>query len=222
MRKIMFKDRFLLTKAVIEGKITQTRRIISPQPEYSPWGGMVWKECMSGLSVDDRPGHPDLKGAYRNFAKSLKLSPRFRGYRIGEVVAVAQPYNHLHAEKVKDWIKYNCCSLREEADKALVEKVAHSHGWSNKLYVEAKLMKHYITIRDLKVERLRDISDKDISKEGIKQFGEKFGFYDNKRNCTQLFDTPRSAYAALADLLFGKGTWESNPYVVVYDFELVK
>lgn len=83
-------------------------------------------------------------------------------------------------------------------------------------------MKHYITIRDLKVERLRDISEKDILKEGIKQFGEKFGFYDNKRNCTQLFGTSRSAYAALADLLFGKGTWESNPYVVVYDFELVK
>lgn len=83
-------------------------------------------------------------------------------------------------------------------------------------------MKHYITIRDLKVERLRDISEKDILKEGIKQFGEKFGFYDKKRNCTQLFDTSRSAYAALADLLFGKGTWESNPYVFVYDFELVK
>ena len=218
----MFKDRFLLTRAVLEGKKTQTRRIFSPQPEYSPWGGMVWKGYMFGLSPDDRPERPDLKGAYRNFAKSLTFSLRFRGYRIGEFVAVAQPYSHLYAEKIEDWIKHNYHYPREDAAERFAEKVAHSHGWMNKCFVEAKLMKHYIIIRDLKVERLRDISDEDILKEGIKQFGEKFGFYDNKRNCTQLFDTSRSAYAALADLLFGKGTWESNPYVYVYDFELVK
>lgn len=33
---------------------------------------------------------------------------------------------------------------------------------------------------------------------------------------------PREAYAALIDRISGKGTWESNPYVFVYDFELVK
>ena len=83
-------------------------------------------------------------------------------------------------------------------------------------------MKHHIIINDLKVEQLQDISDKDIIKKGIKQFGEKFGFYDNKRNCNQLFDTARLAYEALVDLLFGKDTWENNPYVIVYDFKLVK
>ena len=218
----MFNDRFLLTKAVIEGKITQTRRIISPQPEYSPWGGMVWKGYMSGFLLGDYAVRSDIERACRGFAKSLKFSPRFRGYRVGEIVAVAQPYSHLYAEKIKDWAEHNYHYLREDAAEHFAEQVAHSHGWMNKRFVKAKLMKHRIVISDLKVERLRDISDEDILKEGIKQFGEKFGFYDNKRNCTQLFDTSRSAYAALADLLFGKGTWESNPYVIVYDFELVK
>ena len=36
------------------------------------------------------------------------------------------------------------------------------------------------------------------------------------------YTTPREAYAALIDKLSGKGTWESNPYVFVYDFELIK
>lgn len=30
----------------------------------------------------------------------------------------------------------------------------------------------------------------------------------------------REAYAALTDKVSGKGTWESNPWVFVYDFEL--
>lgn len=216
----MFNDRFLLTKAVIEGEKTQIRNIISPQPKYSPFGGMVWKEYMSGLSADDRPGHPDLKGAYRNFAKSLKYK-RFV-YKPGEILAVAQPYSHLYVEKIKDWIKHNYHHLREDVTDRFAEEFVHSHGWSNKLYVKAKLMKHHIVINDLKVERMQDISDKDILKEGIKQFNEKFGFYDNKRNCTQLFDTARLAYAALVDLLFGKDTWENNLYVIVYDFEITK
>lgn len=29
------------------------------------------------------------------------------------------------------------------------------------------------------------------------------------------------AYAALIDRVSGKGTWESNPFVVAYEFELI-
>ena len=32
----------------------------------------------------------------------------------------------------------------------------------------------------------------------------------------------RTRYAALIDKISGKGTWENNPWVFVYDFELVK
>ena len=216
----MFNDHFLLTKAVIEGEKTQTRSIIYPQPKYSPFGGMVWKGYMSGFLYGDYAVRSDIERAYRSFAKSLKYKKFV--YKPGEILAVAQPYSHLYAEKIKDWIKHNYHYPREDAAERFAEKVTHSHGWMNKCFVEAKLMKHRIVISALKVERLQDISDEDILKEGIKQFGEKFGFYDNKRNCTQLFDTARLAYEALADLLFGKDTWENNPYVIVYDFEIKK
>jgi hypothetical protein len=216
----MFNDRFLLTKAVIEGDKTQSRSIIYPQPKYSPFGGMVWKGYMSGFLYGDYAVRSDIERAYRSFAKSLKYKKFV--YKPEEILAVAQPYSHLYAEKIKDWAKHNYHHLREDAAEHFLEEVAHSYGWSNKCYVKAKLMKHHIIINDLKVKQLQDISDKDILKEGIKQFGEKFGFYDNKRNCNQLFDTARLAYEALADLFFGKDTWENNPYVIVYDFEIKK
>lgn len=36
------------------------------------------------------------------------------------------------------------------------------------------------------------------------------------------FGWPEKAFAYLIDKVSGKGTWESNPYVFVYDFELIK
>lgn len=36
------------------------------------------------------------------------------------------------------------------------------------------------------------------------------------------FKSPIPAFAALIDRVSGKGTWDSNPYVFVYDFKLIK
>lgn len=44
----------------------------------------------------------------------------------------------------------------------------------------------------------------------------------NKIGWGLVYDTPQQAYADLIDKISGKLTWERNPYVCVYDFELVK
>jgi hypothetical protein len=36
------------------------------------------------------------------------------------------------------------------------------------------------------------------------------------------FKTPRKAFGALIDRISGKGTWERNPWVYAYEFELVQ
>ena len=35
-------------------------------------------------------------------------------------------------------------------------------------------------------------------------------------------NSPRKAYDSLMDEISGKGTWDSNPYVFVYEYELNK
>lgn len=37
-----------------------------------------------------------------------------------------------------------------------------------------------------------------------------------------IIEITTEAYAALIDKVSGKGTWERNSYVFVYDFEMVK
>lgn len=105
-----------------------------------------------------------------------------------------------------------------------LECIEYDKGCSNKMFVKADLMPHHIRITHIRVERLQDISKEDCLKEGIWR-GDNVGlegttyWYHNLTNSS--FRTPQEAYASLIDRISGKGTWESNPYVFVFDFELI-
>ena len=96
------------------------------------------------------------------------------------------------------------------------------------MFVKADLMPHHIEITDIKVERLQDISDEDCMKEGIYRLdsangngGIAYSFVGaSDKKHIGLYNTPRDAFSALIDKVSGKGTWESNPYVWVYEFKL--
>ena len=135
-------------------------------------------------------------------------------YKVGEVVAIAQSYESVYHE----------CGL--ETMDMLVSKLKYSVGWSNKMFVKADLMPHHIKITDIKVERLQDISDEDCLKEGIYEDSgdDEFPpsiFYEFEGNKDDGFDTPREAFASLIDKVSGKGVFQSNPYVFVYEFKLL-
>ena len=141
-------------------------------------------------------------------------------YKVGEVVAIAQSYKEVYPN----------------ADFEMVGNgfMTESAGWNNKMFVRAELMPHHIRITDVKVERLQDISEEDCLKEGIvfieslSATGEDAYFFAVKRKVRQMYDnilkffsSPQRAYADLIDKISGRGTWESNPLVAAYSFELI-
>ena len=205
MKKIMFNDKSGLTQAVLEGRKTQTRRIITYPKTFKGkdvcglyvyrWkaDGVITEICMydrDEISIDEG-----------------QILPK---YKIGEIIAIAQSYNSF----------YN-----DECNPNLFPNGA---GWTNKMYVKPELMPHQIRITNVRAERLQDISDEDCLKEGIikgKVGSEDTHFMDAYYIPTlkkDPFCTPQGAYSYLIDKISGKGTWENNPYVFVYDFELVK
>ena len=204
MKKIMFNDKYRLTQAVLGGRKTQTRRVMNPQPEdcstvHRWYKSADWKDKPMSLVVNE---DGSVYCEFCGYGAKLEGGSIFRlPYKVGEIVAVAQSYNSF----------YN-----DECNPNLFPNGA---GWTNKMYVKPELMPHYVIITAVSVERLRDISDVDCMAEGINYY-EQEGF--SWCSTGKLFDTPREAYAALIDKVSGKGTWERNPYVFVYDFELVK
>lgn len=194
----MFNDSFGLTKAVKTGDKTMTRRIAYDFRKHT--SHMVFRSVLlpSG-SITYMDGKVQV----------LDELPKPR-YKVGEVVAVAQSYKDLLGEE------YLPTSIENEII-ALVE--ADSKGISNKMFVRADLMPLRIKMINYRVERLQDISDEDCLKEGITSFKNKYGVDVYSIGNGSCFSTAKLAFAALIDKTCGKGTWESNPYVHVYEFE---
>ena len=224
MQKIMFNDKYGLTQAVLEGKKTQTRRLITHPKVYKG-------KDVAGFYVCRRlsDGWVSEVSMYDEEEASIDEGQILPKYRIGEVVAVAQSYKDCG---------YNCKQYNNSRDYGFgylfgcgIDEIPMKYpinGYKNKMFVKPELMPHQIRITNVRVERLQDISDEDCLAEGIikgKVGSEDTHFMDSyyiPNKPLEPICTPREAYAELIDNVSGKGTWNKNPYVWVYDFELIK
>lgn len=137
-------------------------------------------------------------------------------YKEGEVVAIAQSYKDVCFTHCK-WLTLQSFDLGKQ-----LGELQKGKGWNNKMFVKAELMPHNIRITDIKVERLQDISDNDCIAEGIKCFpSDVMPDLYTFEGVSENWKTAHEAFAHLIDKVSGKGTWESNPWVFVYSFELI-
>ncbi len=225
MKKIMFNDRYGLTQAVIEGRKTNTRRIeLDADSEY----------IARHYNPIYKPQHcyyRDSRGMCQLINSNTRklFIPR---YKVGEVVAVAQRYSTIAAGYPD---VYTFLLQVAKAHKISIESVQDLAGWNNKMFTKAELMPHQIRITGIRCEGLQDISDEDCIKEGIfvNEYvgnGKKChhygfdGFFDETAGwfARGWYNTPREAFATLIDKVSGRGTWDLNPLVAAYEFELVK
>lgn len=191
MKRISFKD---------SGGLNLTQAVISGRKTMTRRAVIeqVEKDAMVRSSLC---GTFDLMRREK-IAYILNHSP----YKVGDVVAVQQAYKAIPPLDL----------YSSSYGKYAFERSA---GWTNKMFVAARFMLHHIRITDVKVERLQDISDKDCLREGIIKDDEPYSRYFFSLD--SWYNTPRAAFAALIDKVSGRGTWESNPLVWAYSFELV-
>lgn len=203
MQKIMFNDKYGLTKAVLEGRKTQTRRII-PKDFFT----LQWDVRDDTLVVENEWGDfIDIRNT------------KFCMFKEEEIVAVAQSYKDCG---------YRDSSLdRSPKDYRIVRgTLGQSKGWNNKMFVRSDACKHQIRITNVRIERLQNISDEDCLAEGIEFDAKAKSFYCGMNISTGsknwLGCTLRESYAALIDKVGKKGDWNKNSYVFAYEFELIK
>ena len=202
MKKIMFNDIFNLTRLVLVGRKNMTRRFINGN-----YTSIIFSE-------------DKYLGVIGNEEDYVRIMPK---YNVGEVVAIAQSYQSI----------YNEYGL--ETMDCLIQSMKISKGWNNKMFVKANLMPHKIQITKIRVERLQNISNDDCLNEGITKTLHKYAdgewgrYYWHhgitKSNCPhgqyREYNTPLEAFSSLINGISGKGTWESNPFVFVYEFKLI-
>lgn len=219
MKGICFKEPlFLLT---VQGIKTQTRRIIKPQPEEY-------------LVLAEEGNYDNCDVSYTNkFTKADWIDDScnfFRPrYKARDVVYLKEPYilyHEIYQELMttESGIQY---AYKYGNNLSMEEITGNKHNkWENKLFMSERAARYFIKITGVRAERLQDISDADCIKEGISQGvcsgGAFWGVKLTDGTYTSYSGSPREAYKRLIEKINGPGTWDSNPFVWVYDYELTK
>lgn len=200
MKKIMFNERYGLQRAAIDGTKPMTRRSVPDK----------WQQPLTEIF---EACNYDYTKFWQHPTVQLIMNEK-APYKVGEVVAIAQSYKDCgyDGDTKCGW----CYDENEERIDVLYKEVP---GWKNKMFVRSSRMPNRILFTANKIERLQDISDEDCMLEGVKQWTDYTYCVDG---IDDEFIEAREAFAALIDKVSGRGTWDSNPWVFAYSFELVK
>ncbi len=193
MKGICFKE--CLFNKTVKGEKEQTRRIM-----VSPTGTFKISTYEDG----------SFAGAWQTNEEDRMFIPLLARYKRGEVIYLKEPYAVVDGKVV---YKYN---------KGIDTPAYEGLTWKNKLFMPESVARYFIKITDHTAQKLQNISLEDCIKEGIfKHISHNKVYYMNGHDGL-MYDTPVYAYAALIDQINGRGTWESNPWVWVYDYKLFK
>ncbi|HBZ3367778.1 TPA: hypothetical protein MG630_03410 [Klebsiella pneumoniae] len=226
-----------MVRAILDGRKTQTRRIMKPQPEPCPrgghwwpsnvfktmlhveeemqngkggWGGLVGDACPFG-DVGDRIW---VREAYRFPASLDDVSPT----GVGEM-AVATGYRKPWAPTFYEftgtfsdgWKGFETPPKVSDAGK--LRPSIHMPRWASRILLE---------ITDVRVERLNAISEEDARAEGIIDGGCLNCGEPEPCGCANPEPDATDAFAYLWQSIYGQDNWNANPWVWVIEFKRVE
>ncbi|MDK6607961.1 hypothetical protein QP254_20410 [Klebsiella quasivariicola] len=226
-----------MVRAILDGRKTQTRRIMKPQPEPCPrgghwwpsnvfktmlhveeemqngkggWGGLVGDACPFG-DVGDRIW---VREAYRFPASLDDVSPT----GVGEM-AVATGYRKPWAPTFYEftgtfsdgWKGFETSPKVSDAGK--LRPSIHMPRWASRILLE---------ITDVRVERLNAISEEDARAEGIIDGGCLNCGEPEPCGCANPEPDATDAFAYLWQSIYGQENWNANPWVWVIEFKRVE
>ena len=98
--------------------------------------------------------------------------------------------------------------------------------WKPSIHMPKKYARIFLKVTNVRLERLQDISEDDLEKEGIVSYSEKWENMEcecTKNNRCQRYCDRRLDFINLWNSTTKNGyKWEDNPYVFVYEFERIE
>jgi hypothetical protein len=222
-RPILFST--AMVQAILEGKKTQTRRIIKHQPRYNlrssleTEDGIIlrWNEYSENPIADEKTGSPWGYG-YKT------------PYDIGDILWVRETwceYNNKFYYKA-DKKCYGCTEdgicMPRDIKRHVTCELCEGVGvegyirWKPSIHMPREAARLFLKVINVKVERLQSISRMDIKAEGIYQACLNCG----KGECVDTLDCGlKQGFKNIWDSLNEKSGygWDTNPWVWVIEFE---
>lgn len=186
-----------MVQAILEGRKTQTRRVVSPQPTYSENCGFGWKGYVYGIGSDYAEtvkNFTDSNCPFGKVGERLWVRETF-GTKIRNVGGTPHESFTYKADNPNEIYCYDC----------------NGNGvpvkWKPSIHMPRVASRILLEITKIGIERLNDISEADCVKEGI--------------GSALLRDCKRPKFMQLWESINGAGSWNENPWVWVVEFKVV-
>ena len=195
-RPILFSG--AMVRAILEGRKTQTRRIVKFLPEYLDAQFVRIKHEARKNRFDPVLSikHPDAYAAcpYGQIGDRLWVRESFFETGITNVIVSS---------------RHRFYKASYEGDLPI--------KWKPSIHMPRFMSRITLEITNVRVERLQDISEEDAKTEGLETNDH---FFCGRHGRNDIYPTAKQAFADLWDKINGKrASWESNPWVWVVEFK---
>ena len=221
-----------MVRAILDGRKTQTRRIMKPQPEPCPRGGHWWPSNVfkTMLHVEEemqngKGGWGGLVGdacPFGDVGDRIWVRETFQGPLFD--------YEQMEAylEDSSRFEKPEFCQYAADGGHRPEYQDAEDnlrHGWRPSIHMPRWASRILLEITNVRVERLNAISEEDAEAEGI----DMEALYDSQDCYDCIADhnmtgrpTVTGAFKYLWESIYGEEGWKSNPWVWVIEFKRVE
>lgn len=192
-----------MVRAILDGRKTQTRRVINPQPYIDGMGNFCW----NGRNFGQDSNGPCIQAIASPIPSSKTKRVCCPYGKPGDRLWVRETFNH-------DGEKYIYAADLNELG---VQKWAAQ--WKPSIHMPRNASRILLEITGVRVERLQDISECDAKAEGsyvCDYFGRRLLDQSSNQGCYKW------GYRSIWESLNGSGSWDLNPFVWVIEFKLLE
>ena len=205
-----------MVRALLDGRKTQTRRVLKPQPPvgYTDFCGFVGPADEAWVVFDCSPpvAPPHKMRLPWNIRDRLWVKEAFRF----DVEWDDNPPRDFDRADAVYW-EADPFEARTGLDVGRKRSPIHMSRWAARLT---------LTVTDVRVQRLQEISQADAEAEGIERYSPEYpslwarGKLAGDQNNIACTAFPRLAFRSIWESLHGPDSWYANPWVVALTFDV--
>ncbi|HBX8047498.1 TPA: hypothetical protein MIH14_23105 [Klebsiella pneumoniae] len=211
-----------MVRAILDGRKTQTRRIMKPQPEPCPHGGHWWPSNVFKTMLHVEEEMQNGKGGWGGL-----VGDACPFGDVGDRIWVRETFCPVDDTQYggEKWVDYRATPKFEASHPAGWDSAhndAEALKWRPSIHMPRWASRILLEITDVRVERLNAISEEDARAEGIIDGGCLNCGEPEPCGCANPEPDATDAFAYLWQSIYGQESWNANPWVWVIEFERVE
>jgi hypothetical protein len=218
-----------MVRAILDGRKTQTRRIVKPQPEpkeHEP-GKHWWRSAAAQMMVDvegfligDDETVPGCFCPYGNIGDRLWVRETVCILDRDHWWDSTEPKDHLYSLNTP---RRNGCAYRSETDSD-GESIRKGYGykWTPAIHMPRWASRLTLELTEVRVQRVQDIGHDGRRAAGVMAEGITPEQIAIEQKWFHPDDAPAIAFSRLWESVNGKGSWSRNDWVWAITFRRVE